>query len=39
MVGRCGPAAPTHSEKIYRQAAKVAKERGGNGDWLFEISD
>ena len=21
------------------QAAKVAKERGGNRDWLFEISD
>ena len=27
VVGRCGLAAPILSEKIYRQAAKVAKER------------
>jgi hypothetical protein len=27
--GRCGLAAPILSEKIYRQAAKVAKERRG----------
>jgi hypothetical protein len=30
--GRCGLAAPILSEKIYRQAAKVAKKRGGEED-------
>jgi hypothetical protein len=33
LVGRCGLAAPIFSEKIYRKAAKVAKERRGESDW------
>jgi hypothetical protein len=32
--GRCGLAAPILSEKIYRKAAKVAKERRGKSDWI-----
>jgi hypothetical protein len=34
VVGRCGPAALILSEKIYRKAAKVAKERRGKSDWI-----
>jgi hypothetical protein len=41
LVGRRGLAAPILSEKIYRKATKVAKERGGEegviGQWSVVI--